>query len=157
MQRASSADTSNGSVSPSGPTAGAGGGSGRQAAVVSVRLVLPAQPENVGIVRHALGGVASALRLDAERLAAMRLAVTEACTNVVRHAYGGKPGPLEVDVRAGSDALEVDVRDHGVGITPRPNPSSLGLGLPLIAALTDRLRIARDPDGSTVISMAFRR
>jgi anti-sigma regulatory factor (Ser/Thr protein kinase) len=124
---------------------------------VSVRLVLPAEPENVGIVRHALAGVGSALRLEGERLSAVRLAVTEACTNVVRHAYGGDPGPLEVDVRAREDALEVDVRDRGTGIAPRPSETSLGLGLPLIAALADRMRIRRDPDGSTVISMAFRR
>jgi serine/threonine-protein kinase RsbW len=124
---------------------------------VSVRLVLPARPENVGLVRHALGGVASALRLDSARIAAIRLAVTEACTNVVRHAYGGDAGPLEVDVRAGADALEVDIRDRGQGIAPRPASDSLGLGLPLIAALADRLRIAREGDGANVISMAFLR
>lgn len=124
---------------------------------VSVRLVLPARPENVGIVRHALGGVASAMRLDSARIGAIRLAVTEACTNVVRHAYGGDGGPLEVDVRTGADALEVDVRDRGQGIQPRPAGESLGLGLPLIAALADRLRIAREGDGANVISMAFLR
>jgi serine/threonine-protein kinase RsbW len=124
---------------------------------VSVRLVLPASPENVGIVRHALGGIASALLLDSARVAAIRLAVTEACTNVVRHAYGDDTGPLEVDVRAGVDALEVNVRDRGHGIQPRPASESLGLGIPLIAALADRLRIARERDGANVISMAFLR
>jgi anti-sigma regulatory factor (Ser/Thr protein kinase) len=119
--------------------------------------VLPASAENIGLVRHALAGVAAALRLDSARVSAIRLAVTEACTNVVRHAYQGGPGPLEVDVRTGAATLEVDVRDRGVGILPRPAEDSLGLGIPLIAALTDRLRIARERDGATVISMAFRR
>jgi anti-sigma regulatory factor (Ser/Thr protein kinase) len=124
---------------------------------VSVRIVLPARAENVGIVRHALGGVASALRLESARVAAIRLAVTEACTNVVRHAYGDDAGQMEVDVRTGADGLEVDVRDRGAGIQPRAAADSLGLGLPLIAALTDRVRIARERDGSNVVSMAFLR
>jgi anti-sigma regulatory factor (Ser/Thr protein kinase) len=123
----------------------------------SLHLTLPALPESVGIVRHALGGVGSALGLDEELLASVRLAVTEACTNVVRHAYGDEPGPLEVVVRTGVDRLEVDVRDRGRGIIPRPRQGSLGLGLPLIAALTDRFLIARDREGATVLSMAFPR
>lgn len=125
-------------------------------AEVSVRLVVPARAENVALVRHALGGVGSALRLDAERLSAIRLAVTEACTNVVRHAYREGLGPMEVDVRTGERSLEVEVRDRGMGIAPRPAEGSLGLGLPLIAALADRLRIARERDGANVVSMTFR-
>jgi serine/threonine-protein kinase RsbW len=123
----------------------------------ALRLTLPAKPESVGVVRQALGGVGSALDIDEERLASVRLAVTEACTNVVRHAYGDEPGPMEVRVRTDDGRLEVDVRDRGPGITPRPRDGSLGLGLPLIAALTERFLIARDRDGSTVLSMAFPR
>lgn len=126
-------------------------------AEVSVRLIVPARAENIGLVCHALGGVGSALRLDAERITAIRLAVTEACTNVVRHAYADGHGPLEVDVRTAGDALEVDVRDRGKGIAPRPAETSLGLGLPLMAALADRLRITRERDGANVVAMAFRR
>ena len=126
-------------------------------AEVSVRLVVPALAENIGLIRHALGGVGSVLRLDAERISAIRLAVTEACTNVVRHAYGEGSGPLEVHVRTGARLLEVDVRDRGMGIAPRPAEDSLGWGLPLIAALADRLRIARERDGANVVAMAFRR
>jgi serine/threonine-protein kinase RsbW len=139
------------------------GGHARAAGTVNGRaagsllLTLSARPESVGIVRHALGGVGSALGLDEERLASVRLAVTEACTNVVRHAYGDEPGPLEVVVRAGADRVEVDVRDRGGGIVPRPREGSLGLGLPLIAALTERFLITRDREGATVLSMAFPR
>jgi anti-sigma regulatory factor (Ser/Thr protein kinase) len=123
----------------------------------TLRMKVPAKPESVGIVRHALGGVGSALGLDEEHLAAVRLAVTEACTNVVRHAYRDEPGPMEIVVRADADRLEVDVRDRGDGIMPRPRQGSLGLGLPLIAALTERFLIARDREGATVLSMAFPR
>src|SRR6476469_5669296 len=61
-----------------------------------VRLSLPARPENVAVVRHVLGAFAEALHLPVGVVDDMRLAVTEACTNVVRHAYDGvDPGPLE--------------------------------------------------------------
>ena len=121
MSHASSAD-SNGTVAaesaePVAPV---------ERADVSVRLVVPARAENIGLIRHALGGVGSALRLDAERISAIRLAVTEACTNVVRHAYGEGSGPLEVHVRTGPRLVEVDVRDRGMGIAPRPAEDSLG-------------------------------
>src|ERR1700745_3993604 len=52
-----------------------------------VKLTLPARPENVAVVRHVLGAFAQALGLSVELIEDLRLAVTEACTNVVRHAY----------------------------------------------------------------------
>ena len=62
-----------------------------------VRLTLPARPENVAVIRHVLGAFAEALQLPADLVEDMRLAVTEACTNVVRHAYhDGEPGPIDV-------------------------------------------------------------
>ena len=153
MSHASSAD-SNGTVAaesaePVAPV---------ERADVSVRLVVPARAENIGLIRHALGGVGSALRLDAERISAIRLAVTEACTNVGRATPMAEgSGPLEVHVRTGPRLVEVDVRDRGMGIAPRPAEDSLGWGLPMIAALADRLRIARERDGANVVGMAFRR
>ena len=56
-----------------------------------VRLTLPARPENVAVIRHVLGAFAEALRLPDDLVEDMRLAVTEACTNVVRHAYADGP------------------------------------------------------------------
>ena len=76
----------------------------------------------------------------------MRLAVTEACTNVVRHAYAdGEPGPVEILIRPEGDTLEVVVSDHGRGIGPSPDTAGPGLGLPLIAALADSLEIEQAP------------
>jgi anti-sigma regulatory factor (Ser/Thr protein kinase) len=123
-----------------------------------VRLSLPeAEAESAGLVRHVLGGLTGALALDAETVAGIRLAVTEACTNVVRHAYANGTGPLDVRIRTSSEEVQVDVRDRGPGIAPRPGRDSLGLGLPLIAALSDGMRIFRDEDGWTVLALRFTR
>src|SRR5918995_2194207 len=83
-----------------------------------IRLTLPARPENVAVVRHVLGALAEALRLSDAVTEDMRLAVTEACTNVVRHAYAGDEGTIDVVVRPRDDALEIVVTDVGRGIAP---------------------------------------
>ena len=63
-------------------------------AVPDLQLHLPARAENVAVIRHALGGLGDALGLDPGDLADMKLAVTEACTNVVMHAYPEDVAPL---------------------------------------------------------------
>ena len=105
---------------------------------------MPARPEGVGVVRQALAGMADALDFEASVLADMKMAVTEACTNVVVHAYDADTGMLEVEMRAADEGLTIVVRDHGSGIQPRParsEPPALGLGLPLIAALSDAFEL----------------
>jgi serine/threonine-protein kinase RsbW len=103
-----------------------------------LQLLVPARAENVAVVRHAFGGLADALELP-DQLADLKLAVTEACTNVVVHAYPGGEGRLEVDASIFDDALVIVMRDHGAGIHPRPDSPGLGLGLPLIATLSQTL------------------
>jgi serine/threonine-protein kinase RsbW len=66
------------------------------AEIPNVCLSLPNRPENVLVVRQALTGVAGAIGLDAVETNDLNTAVTEACNNVVMHAYGGDEGPLEV-------------------------------------------------------------
>ena len=106
-----------------------------------VRLTLPARPEGVAVVRQALAGMADALAFDAAVVADMKMAISEACTNVVVHAYDEEDGVLEVEMSAGESGLTIRVRDHGTGIRPhgerRGEAPALGLGLPLIAALSD--------------------
>jgi anti-sigma regulatory factor (Ser/Thr protein kinase) len=124
----------------------------------SVRLDLPARAENMTVVRQALAGVADALDLDEAQLSDIKIAVTEACTNVVVHAYpDDSEGPLEVEIWPEDDRLVVLVRDHGRGFLPRATAASpgLGLGLPLIAALTEELHIATDTGPTTEVRMAF--
>ena len=107
-------------------------------------FVLPANAENVAIVRHAVGGLAETLGMDPTAVADLKTIVTEACTNVALHAYGEEGGPLEVQVTPDETGITVAVRDRGSGIRPRPDldESRLRLGLPLIAALSSNFSIS---------------
>jgi serine/threonine-protein kinase RsbW len=109
-----------------------------------LRLTLPATAENVMVVRQAVAGLGEALGLSGPRIADLKTVVTEACNNVVLHAYEDEPGPLEVTAEPGQGELEIVVADEGKGFRPRANASgpSLGLGLPLIAALSDSFEIS---------------
>jgi len=109
-----------------------------------LRLSLPATAENVIVVRQAVAGLGEALGLSAPRIADLKTVVSEACNNVVLHAYEGEPGPLEVIAEPRSGELEVQISDRGKGFRPRANEDdpSLGLGLPLIAALSDSFEIS---------------
>jgi serine/threonine-protein kinase RsbW len=122
-----------------------------------VRLTLPARPENVAVIRHVLGAFAEALQLPADLVEDMRLAVTEACTNVVRHAYhDGEPGPIDVVIRPVGDRLELIVSDRGMGMGPSPDVSGPGLGLPMISALADSVELEPNEGRGSRLSMAFR-
>ncbi len=109
-----------------------------------LRLTVPATAENVIVVRQAVAGVGEALGLSSPRVADLKTVVSEACNNVVLHAYEGEPGPLEVTAEPRSGELEIQVADRGRGFQPRANEGddSLGLGLPLIAALSDSFEIS---------------
>jgi serine/threonine-protein kinase RsbW len=122
-----------------------------------IRLTLPARPENVAVVRHVLGALAEALRLADPVVQDMRLAVTEACTNVVRHAYEDREGTIDVVMQPRGESLEVIVSDTGRGIGPSPDTAGPGLGLPLIAALTDSLEIERRRESGSRLVMRFLR
>jgi anti-sigma regulatory factor (Ser/Thr protein kinase) len=122
-----------------------------------IRLTVPARPENVAVVRHVLGALADALGLPPALIEDMRLAVTEACTNVVRHAYTDGEGAIEVVVRPDGDALKVIVADAGRGLGPSPDTAGPGLGLPLIAALADSLEIERTGGAGSRVVMSFLR
>jgi serine/threonine-protein kinase RsbW len=123
-----------------------------------VVLSMPARAEGVGVVRQALAGMADALAFDAAVVADMKMAVTEACTNVVVHAYDEGAGQLEVQMLADERSLTIVVRDHGSGIQPRPanaEPPALGLGLPLIAALSDSFELRGSTGEGTEVRMTF--
>jgi serine/threonine-protein kinase RsbW len=122
-----------------------------------VRLTLPARPENVAVVRHVLGAFAEALRLPPDLVEDMRLAVTEACTNVVRHAYGDdEHGSIDVVIRPDGDRLDLTVTDYGQGIGPSADVAGPGLGLPLISALADSVQLERLPTRGSRVAMSFR-
>jgi len=85
----------------------------------------------------------------------VRLAVTEACTNVVRHAYPDRSGTLDVVVRPEEERLEVVVADSGKGMGPSPDRRGPGLGLPLIAALADSFDIDESVSSGSRLVMSF--
>ena len=123
-----------------------------------MELKLPARAENVAVVRHAFGGLAEVVQVDEQTLADIKLAITEACTNVVIHAYeDDEVGFLEVDASIEDNYLTVVIRDSGRGIVPRPDSPGLGLGLPLIATLAETLELGRGDDvDHTEVRMTFR-
>lgn len=121
-----------------------------------LQISLPARAENVAVVRHALAGLAERMGMEEPALADLKTVVSEACMNVVVHAYpDGEDGLLEVDARTDMDGITVVVRDHGSGIRPRADVehSSLRLGLTLIAALSSSFEISGGVDRGTEIRM----
>jgi anti-sigma regulatory factor (Ser/Thr protein kinase) len=91
-------------------------------------------------------------------LTSAKLAVSEAVTNAVMHAYVGapQPGAVSLDATFAGDSLLVEVADEGSGMMPRLDSPGLGVGLPLIADTTDALDIDCTPLGGTVLRMSFR-
>jgi len=123
-----------------------------------VKLTLPARPENVSVIRHVLGAFAEALRLPDDLVEDLRLAVTEACTNVVRHAYPAEhAGPVEIAIQPLEEQVIVIVSDHGRGIGTTSDTSGPGLGLPLIAAIADDVELEPVPGGGSRVAMTFSR
>jgi serine/threonine-protein kinase RsbW len=124
----------------------------------NVRLSLSNRAENVLLVRQALTGLAEAVGLDPIALNDISTAVTEACNNVVLHAYGGDEGPFEVELSTAVDGLDATVRDHGSGILPGvavAEEVSGGIGLPVIQALSDTVEFRDVPGGGTEVRMHF--
>jgi anti-sigma regulatory factor (Ser/Thr protein kinase) len=106
-------------------------------------LALASRADNVVLVREVLAGLADTVDFG-HALDDVKAAVSEACNNVVVHAYGGDEGPMEVEIRVRQGELEVVVRDHGVGIGPRGDDDDFparGIGLAVIEALTARAEL----------------
>ena len=121
-------------------------------------MALPSRAENVAVVRQALAGAIEVLGLSESRLLDINTAVSEACNNVVVHAYEGEEGPLEVYLCVQDSEVEVIVRDQGVGIRPRapePGLEVQGLGLSLIQTLSDRVEFLGGISQGTEVRMAF--
>lgn len=123
------------------------------AEVPSVRLRIPAKAEYITLVRLALSGLSRLRPLDEETLGDLKLAVTEACSNSVRHGYGSAAeGTVEISYELHPDRLVVEVADEGAGFdaAPQPGPSTLaegGLGIAIIRALADEFEAGERPQG----------
>jgi serine/threonine-protein kinase RsbW/stage II sporulation protein AB (anti-sigma F factor) len=117
---------------------------------------LPAEPASVSAIRHAVRDFAEAH--DVPRLPDVILAVNEAVTNAVIHAYREiTPGDIHVVARAEPDCLIVVVRDYGAGMRPRPDSPGMGLGLPTIAQLALNFKVEVPEGNGTALRMHFAR
>lgn len=110
------------------------------------------------VARTAASTLARAAGAGPEHVARVALAVSEAVSNAVLHAYppGAEPGDVQVAGCASQRAeLRVEVRDSGLGIRPQADSPGLGLGLPLISEAADRLELEGAPRGGTTLRMTF--
>jgi serine/threonine-protein kinase RsbW len=119
-----------------------------------VRLTIPARPEYITLCRLALTGLSRLRPFSDEQLADLKLALTEACSNSVRHAYGeGTRGLVEITYELRSDRLVIEVTDEGEGFDPAvpgqgaADLSEGGLGIAIIRAIADQVEIGTQASG----------
>jgi serine/threonine-protein kinase RsbW len=123
----------------------------------SVRLTIPAKAEYITLGRLALTAIARVRPLSEETLSDLKLALTEACTNSVRHAYReGRGGQVEIVYQIEPDRLIVEVTDEGEGFEPSSpagdgngDLSEGGLGIAIIRAVADEVEIGKRESGGS--------
>jgi serine/threonine-protein kinase RsbW len=121
------------------------------------RLELTSRPEAARLVRSMSTAAGEALGFDPELLSDVNTAVTEACNNVILHAYADRTGPMSVELRSHPDAVVVRVCDQGQGIRQTvPDTDGLKVGLALMSAVADRAEFINIPDGGTEVRLSFR-
>ena len=122
----------------------------------TVRLTIPAKPEYITLSRLALTGLTRVRPLPDETLADLKLALTEACSNSVRHAYDENGGHVSISFELRNDRLIVEVADDGTGFEPdtaeRQNGddaelSEGGLGIAIIRSIADEVEIGGGAGG----------
>ena len=116
----------------------------------------PASPEHVGAARRVVSAAARQAGAEDPVLDAVRLAVSEAVSNVIVHGYRQTgSGAFTVAIEREDDKLQVTVRDQGCGMQPRTDSPGAGLGLPLIANLAESFSVTAPPGGGTEVCMTF--
>ena len=129
----------------------------REAGKAVLDAVYPAQPMHVAQIRREVCDIATNFGADESALLRINLAVSEAVTNAVLHAYRDREAAGDVRVLVGHDdhALDVSICDDGIGMSPRTDSPGLGLGIGLMAHETSRFEITTRPQGGTQVSMRF--
>jgi serine/threonine-protein kinase RsbW len=123
---------------------------------VALARTYAAVPESVAAIRAALARLVGAWGAPPHIVQAVVLAVSEAATNVVLHAYHGSPDPGDIEVTGTLTAeIVVTVSDSGGGLRPRGDSPGLGLGLAVIAQQADRLDMLESPAGGVEMRMYF--
>lgn len=121
----------------------------------TVRLTIPAKPEYITLSRLALSGLSRVRPLSEETLADLKLALTEACSNSVRHAYDENGGHVSISFELHDDRLIVEVVDDGSGFEPDgagkngddAELSEGGLGIAIIRSVADEVEIGGGANG----------
>jgi anti-sigma regulatory factor (Ser/Thr protein kinase) len=121
---------------------------------ISFEARVPGTPLGVSMLRREMAGIAEDCGMNAEGIADVRLAVTEAATNAVIHAYADAEGELKVTAAIQDGELAIVIGDTGPGLVERRDSPGLGLGLSIIASVAERLKIVNRSSG-TEIHMAF--
>ena len=116
-----------------------------------------AVPETVPTARHSVMDHLRQASTPDPPLTDIGLAVSEAVTNVVNHAYRDipEPGPVRVRVEVHSEDIQLTVEDDGLGMVPRPDSPGLGLGMPLIATVSSRFDVSSGDSGGTRLCVWF--
>jgi serine/threonine-protein kinase RsbW len=110
-----------------------------------------ATPEAGYVLRSEMAAIARECGLSDQRVGDVKLAVSEAVSNVVRHAYGRcKPGQVIATAHVDSGLLRIVIADTGAGMAPRSDSPGLGLGLPLMAHLADAINVVRKAPGTEI-------
>jgi len=145
-----------------------------------MRLELPARPENAALVRVAVGALASQLDFTLADIEEIRVAVSEAFSNAVLHAYplgtpgsdgtaggrgGEETGTVTVEGRLLGEVLEVSVADRGAGIADldkarqpgySTRPDRMGLGFVFMESFMDEVSVRTAPGSGTRVVMRKR-
>jgi serine/threonine-protein kinase RsbW len=119
-----------------------------------VHLTIPARPEYITLSRLALSGLARVRAFSEDTLADLKLALTEACSNSVRHAYDNAEGHVDISFELLDDRLIVEVADDGSGFKPAAGERALedeliegGLGIAIIRSIADEVEFGDGPGG----------
>ena len=133
------------------------------------RLKLPAESENLDIIRKFISGIAANMGFTEDDIYQIELAVDEACANIINHAYdgheeGGKEPLINVTVRSKPDRIEITIADRGIGFDPQtiqsPDMEAYlrdkrrgGLGVHLIRTLMDDVHFRMKPGVRNEVKM----
>ncbi len=121
----------------------------------ALREVYPAVPESVPAARYAIAELAIEAGASDEQLQAIKLAASEALTNVVQYAYPAWAGHIHVTGRLAAGELWILIADNGCGIHAGAESNGLGLGLALIAQMTDGFSVVERSSGGTELQLRF--
>ncbi len=132
---------------------------------IPITMTLPAASDFVAVARLAVSGVAARMNFSVDIIEDIKVALSEACTNAVQHAYvADTSGNIDIQFNLFQDKLEIIVKDHGQGFNPKETTSSkqteetpgsfgLGLGLTFIKSLMDEAQIHSQIGHGTTITM----